>query len=73
VGMEWKSEALTELFEPLVLTPEQYYGERRDDSALLCSIKMLMLAVLEDSIRCLYKHADTKSSAGRRIYEEAER
>jgi hypothetical protein len=37
--MEWKSEALTELFEPLVLTPEQYYGERRDDSALLCSNK----------------------------------
>jgi hypothetical protein len=69
--MEWESAELGTLFAPSILTPDQYYDERRDDSALR-PIKRLMLAVLEDALRCLHKHADAKNGARRRMYREAE-
>jgi hypothetical protein len=69
--MEWESAELGSLFAPSILTPEQYYDELRDDSALR-PIKRLMLAILEDALRCLHKHADAKNGARRRTYREAE-
>ena len=32
--MDWESGVLGSLFTPEVLTPEQYYDERRDDSVM---------------------------------------
>jgi hypothetical protein len=69
--MEWESAELGSLFAPSILTPEQYYDLLRDDSALR-PIKRLMLAILEDALRCLHKHADAKNGARRRTYREAE-
>jgi len=53
------------------LTPEQFYDERRDDSVMR-PIKRLMLAILEDALRCLQKYAQAKSGARRLMYWEAE-
>jgi len=69
--MEWESAELGSLFAPSILTPDQYYDERRDDSAIR-PIKRLMLAILEDALRCLHKHADARNGARRRVYREAE-
>ena len=69
--MEWESAELGSLFAPSILTPEQYYDERRDDSALR-PIKRLMLAILEDALRCMHKHAGAKNGGRRRMYREAE-
>ena len=70
--MELENSEMSSLFAPSILTPEQYYDERRDDSVLR-PIKRLMLAILEDALRCLQKHADAKSGARRLMYWEAER
>jgi hypothetical protein len=69
--MEWESAELGSLFAPSILTPDQYYDERRDDSAIR-PIKRLMLAILEDALRCLHKHAEARNGARRRMYREAE-
>jgi len=69
--MEWESAELNSLFAPSILTPEQYYDERRDDGTMR-PIKRLMLAILEDALRCLHKHAEAKNGARRRMYREAE-
>jgi len=52
--MEWESSEVTSLFVPSILTPDQFYDARRDDSAMR-PIKRLMLAILEDALRCLQK------------------
>jgi hypothetical protein len=69
--MEWESAEHGTLFAPSILTPDQFYDERRDDSALR-PIKRLMLAILEDALRCMHKHAGSKNGARRRMYREAE-
>jgi hypothetical protein len=69
--MEWESAELGSLFAPSIVTPDQFYDERRDDSALR-PIKRLMLAILEDALRCLHKHAEARNGACRRMYREAE-
>lgn len=69
--MEWEGSEGSSLFAPSILTPEQFYDERRDDSVMR-PIKRLMLAILEDALRCLQKHADAKSGARRLMYWEAE-
>jgi hypothetical protein len=69
--MEWESSEGSSVFAPSILTPEQFYDERRDDSVMR-PIKRLMLAVLEDALRCLQKHAEAKSGARRLMYWEAE-
>jgi hypothetical protein len=70
--MEWENAELGRLFTPLILTPEQYYDERRDDSALR-PIKRLMLAILEDALICLRNYANTKNRKHQLMYREAER
>jgi hypothetical protein len=69
--MEWENSEGSSLFAPSILTPEQFYDERRDDSAMR-PIKRLMLAILEEALRCLQKHAGAKSGARRLMYWEAE-
>ena len=44
--MEWENGAFGPLLVPNVITPDQYYDSRRDDSALR-PVKRLMLALLE--------------------------
>src|SRR5579863_411430 len=69
--MEWESAEMGSLFAPSILTPDQYYDERRDDSATR-PIKRLMLAILEDALRCMHKNANAKNGARRRMFREAE-
>jgi hypothetical protein len=67
-----ESTVLNSLFAPLVLTPEQYYDNRRNDTAVR-PIKRLMLAILEDALWCLHHHADAKNGEPQLLYREAER
>ncbi|MBF6568684.1 MAG: hypothetical protein IVW54_07395 [Candidatus Binataceae bacterium] len=69
--MDWESGVLGALFTPEVLTPEQYYDERRDDSALR-PVKRLMMAVLEDALRCFQNNSATRSGPRQRLFAEAE-
>ena len=63
--MGWESVDMGSVVAPLILTPEQYYGERRDDGSL--PVKRLMLAVLEDAL-----NANAKNRARQLMYWEAE-
>src|SRR6202035_4615867 len=69
--MEWENSALGNLFVPDVLTPEQFYDSRRDDSRI-APVKRLMMAVLEDALRCFQNNADAKSGQRKRLFAEAE-
>ena len=64
--------ALARLMVPDALTPGQYYeGVRRDDPAT-GAIKRLMLAVLEDALRCLQTYAKARTPIRRRMFVEAQ-
>jgi hypothetical protein len=69
--MEWENGALGNLFVPDAITPEQYYDSRRDDSAIR-PLKRLMMAVLEDALRCFQNNADAMSGPRKRLFLEAE-
>jgi hypothetical protein len=69
--MEWENGVLGNIFVPDVITPEQYYDTRRDDSAI-APVKRLMMAVLEDALRCFQNNADAKSGPRKRLFAEAE-
>lgn len=69
--MEWENSSLGNLFVPDVITPEQFYDTRRDDSALR-PVKKLMIAILEDALRCFQNNCDAKTGARRRLFQEAE-
>ncbi|HVC44547.1 MAG TPA: hypothetical protein VND20_06980 [Candidatus Binataceae bacterium] len=69
--MEWENGVLGSIFVPDVLTPEQYYDSRRDDSAI-APVKRLMMAVLEDALRCFQNNADAKNGPRKRLFAEAE-
>jgi hypothetical protein len=69
---EIEESVLTRLLVPDALMPGQYYeGARRDDPATE-AIKRLMLAVLEDALRCLQTYADARTPIRRRMFAEAE-
>ena len=55
------------------LTRDQYYDSIRADDAQARPIKRLMLAVLEDAMRCYQTYAASRNSAHRRLFIEAER
>jgi len=64
--------ALARLMVPDALMPGQYYeGVRRDDPAI-GAIKRLMLAVLEDALRCLQTYAKARTPIRRRMFVEAQ-
>ena len=69
--MEWENGALGPLLVPDVITPDQYYDSRRDDSALR-PVKRLMLALLEDALRCFQNNSDAKGGLRKRLFSEAE-
>jgi hypothetical protein len=68
--MEWDNGVLGSLFAPEILTPEQYYDERRDDSAIY-PVKRLMMAVLEDALRCFQNNSTAKGGPRQRLFAEA--
>jgi hypothetical protein len=69
--MEWENSSLGSLFVPDVLTPEQFYDSRRDDSSIR-PVKKLMMAILEDALRCFQNNADAKTGSRKRLFNEAE-
>ena len=69
--MEWENSALGNLFVPDVLTPEQYYDSRKDDSEMR-PVKKLMMAILEDALRVFQNNCDAKSGSRKRLFQEAE-
>ena len=64
-------EGLADLFAPDVVLPEQFFeGARRDSQA--SGEKALMLAVLEDGIRCFQEHLRNPRSNPRLLSQQAE-
>jgi len=64
-------ESLADLFTPDVVLPEQFFeGARRDSQA--SGEKALMLAVLEDGIRCFQEHLRNPRSNPRLLSQQAE-
>jgi hypothetical protein len=64
-------EALAELFTPDIVLPEQFFeGARRD--SYISGEKALMLAVLEDGIRCFQEHLRNPRSNPRMLSQQAE-
>ncbi len=53
------------------MTPEQFYDSRHDDSTVR-PVKKLMMAILEDALRCFQNHVDAKSGSRKRLFNEAE-
>jgi hypothetical protein len=64
-------EGLADLFAPDIVLPEQFFeGVRRDSQA--SGEKALMLAVLEDGIRCFQEHLRNPRSNPRLLSQQAE-
>jgi hypothetical protein len=70
--MELENSAIARIMIPDALTPGQYYDGMRADDACVRPIKRLMLAVLEDAMRCYQTYASSRSPAQRRLFVEAE-
>jgi hypothetical protein len=64
-------EILAELFAPEIVLPEQLHQGYRKDS-YLSGEKALMLAVLEDGIRCFQEHLTNPRSNPRLLSKQAE-
>ena len=64
-------EALADLFQPDIVLPEQFFQGARKDS-YVSGEKALMLAVLEDGIRCFQEHLRNPRSNPRLLSKEAE-
>jgi hypothetical protein len=64
-------DALADLFAPDIVLPEQFFeGARRD--SYISGEKALMLAVLEDGIRCFQEHLRNPRSNPRLLSQQAE-
>lgn len=70
--MELESSAIAGMIIPDAMTPGQYYDGVRADDASARPIKRLMLAVLEDAMRCYQSYANSRNRALRRLFVEAE-
>jgi hypothetical protein len=70
--MQPESGALAAMMIPDALTPQQFYDGRRADSPAIQPIKRLMLAVLEDAMRCYQSYFNAHTGAHRRLFAEAE-
>jgi hypothetical protein len=69
--MKLENEILRSVFVPDLLTPGQYYDSNRRDSSDI-PLKRLMMAVLQDAIRCFQKGAHAKSGAKQRYLCEVQ-
>ena len=65
-------EALADLFAPDIILPEQFVEGARSDS-YVSGEKALMLAVLEDAIRCFQEYFRTTRARPRMLSRQAER
>ena len=70
--MQLESSVIAGIMVPDALTPGQYYDGIRADDSCARPIKRLMLAVLEDAMRCYQSYANSRSRAQRRLFIEAE-
>lgn len=64
-------ERISLLFQPDTLSAEEYLGNYRRKTALEPE-KTLVLAVLEDGIRCFQDNASARSGKKKRLFEEAQ-
>jgi len=71
LAMDLEHGVLGSIFVPDVITPQQYYDSRHDDSAI-APVKRLMMAVLEDALRCFQNNSDANSGPRKRLFAEAE-
>jgi hypothetical protein len=70
--MQLESSVIAGIIIPDGLTPGQYYDGIRADDSCARPIKRLMLAVLEDAMRCYQTYTSSHSGAQRRLFVEAE-
>jgi hypothetical protein len=70
--MQLESSAIAGIMIPDGLTPGQYYDGIRADDSSARPIKRLMLAVLEDAMRCYQCFGNSRTRAQRRLFVEAE-
>jgi hypothetical protein len=70
--MQLENSAIAGIMIPDALTPGQYYDGIRADDSCARPIKRLMLAVLEDAMRCYQTYTNSRSRAQRRMFVEAE-
>lgn len=70
--MQLESSAIAGIMIPDALTPGQYYDGIRADDSCARPIKRLMLAVLEDAMRCYQSFANSRNRTQRRLFVEAE-
>jgi hypothetical protein len=70
--MQLETSAIDSIMIPDALTPGQYYDSIRSDDSSVRPIKRLMLAVLEDAMRCYQAYASSRNRAQRRLFLEAE-
>ena len=69
--MEWENGVMGSILVPDVITPEQFYDSRHDDSAI-APVKRLMMAVLEDALRCFQNNSSAKSGPRKRLFADAD-
>jgi hypothetical protein len=67
-----ESGAIAGMTIPDALTPQQYYDGVRADDASVRPVKRLMLAVLEDAMRCYQTYVNSRNGAQRRLFVDAE-
>ena len=65
-------DSLTDILGPDVILPQQFFGGPRSDSDFSPE-KALMLAVLEDAIRCFQEYFRTTRARPRMLSRQAER
>jgi hypothetical protein len=64
--------SLAPLTIPDVLTPSQFYGGVRTQHPGTHAMKRLMLAVLEDALRCIQTYVESPNPVHRKAFGEAE-
>jgi hypothetical protein len=64
-------ERLSELFEPDILLPIQYFAALKR-KRFSCGEHRLLVAILQDAIECFQKHLHARDSKRRQLYVEAE-
>ena len=70
--MQLENSVIAGIMIPDALTPGQYYDGMRAEDSTARPIKRLMLAVLEDAMRCYQTYASSRGRAQRRLFVEAE-
>jgi hypothetical protein len=70
--MQLESSAIAGMTIPDALTPQQYYDGAHTDDSSVSAVKRLMLAVLEDAMRCYQTYASSRNSTQRRLFVDAE-